>query len=162
MGDNGLHTSKSVGRKPVVLFNTCELNEQHLNFVYDTHKDSYYGWWLAMTRDFTLPMNSWLFAWYPRILSQNNGQNATSKDDCLAAFPKKRIQKFQANCFSLPAGGNPVICNPTHNMSSSALAFFASNRPWDRHSKAWKKATMLKKMMVSWVMCFFGEMTGLF
>lgn len=44
---------------------------------------------------------------------------------------------------SLVASGIPVICNPTHNMLSSstkkpALAFFDSNRPWDRHSKAWK------------------------
>ena len=29
--------------------------------------------------------------------------------------------------FSLPAGGNPVICNPTHNMSSSSTK---TAQPW--------------------------------
>lgn len=66
--------------------------------------------------------------------------------------------------------------NPCHlQFSPTALAFFDSNRRWDRHSKAWNMAGRLegglgrvrnkpgnwRKMMVSWVMCLFWEKTFL-
>lgn len=127
----------TVARKHVASWKPCglvqhlwthELNEQHLTS-YVTHQEPYCGWWHRdderdprVTHEFLF-----LFHWVsPNPHPLNSNQNSQ--------------HHFKICKPTIFTWGTPVICR----FSPTALAFFDSNRPWDRHSKAWNMAGRLE------------------